>query len=241
MDDAALGMIETVGLVPAVAASDAGLKAADVRLLELDYTRGGLVMVRFEGDVAAVRAAVDAGAFAARRIGHVFGAHVIARAMPEVFRMLASNLFAEPAGNNQGGCVACGGCEGGRREIAGRVRKAVAIREKLARERRSSGGTITSAQTVPASASPRALSPQRAFAGNAGEAPPSPADLAATPPSARIALPEDLRSRTVAVIRQFVRKLPDFPLQPGEIRTATRAKLLEALDRYERRETPQKG
>ena len=79
MDVTALGMIETVGLVSAIEAADAGLKAADVRLLGTDYVRGGLVMVRFEGDVAAVRSAVDAGSAAASRVGRMFGAHVIAR------------------------------------------------------------------------------------------------------------------------------------------------------------------
>ena len=58
MEITALGMIETSGLLSAIEAADAGLKAADVRLLGTDYVRGGLVMVRFEGDVAAVQAAV---------------------------------------------------------------------------------------------------------------------------------------------------------------------------------------
>ena len=80
----ALGMIETIGLVSAIEAADAGLKAAQVRLLGTDYVRGGLVMVRFEGEVAAVQSAVVAGAAAAQRVGKVFSAHVIPRAMPEV-------------------------------------------------------------------------------------------------------------------------------------------------------------
>ena len=50
MEITALGMIETSGLLTAIEAADAGLKAADVRLLGTDYVRGGLVMVRFEGD-----------------------------------------------------------------------------------------------------------------------------------------------------------------------------------------------
>ncbi|MEG0741655.1 MAG: BMC domain-containing protein [Clostridia bacterium] len=112
----ALGMIETIGLVSAIEAADAGLKAADVRLLGTDYVRGGLVMVRFEGEVAAVQAAVDVGADAARRVGHVFSAHVIPRAMPEVFCMLAADVNEGPAKLHGGGCAQCGGCEGGRRE-----------------------------------------------------------------------------------------------------------------------------
>lgn len=115
MSVTALGMIETIGLVSAIEAADAGLKAARVRLLGTDYVRGGLVMVRFEGEVAAVQAAVDAGAEAARRVGHVFSAHVIPRAMPEVFCMLALDVGEGPARRHMDGCAQCGGCEGGRR------------------------------------------------------------------------------------------------------------------------------
>ncbi len=118
----ALGMIETIGLVSAIEAADAGLKAAQVRLLGTDYVRGGLVMVRFEGEVAAVQAAVDAGAAAAQRVGKVFSAHVIPRAMPEVFCMLASDPSVGPGKRYRGGCVSCGGCEGGRRELAAMAR-----------------------------------------------------------------------------------------------------------------------
>ena len=119
----ALGMIETIGLVSAIEAADAGLKAAQVRLLGTDYVRGGLVMVRFEGEVAAVQAAVDAGAAAAQRVGKVFSAHVIPRAMPEVFCMLASDPSVGPGKRYRGGCVSCGGCEGGRRELAAMARR----------------------------------------------------------------------------------------------------------------------
>ena len=113
MEATALGMIETIGLVSALEAADAGLKAAQVRLLGRDYVRGGLVMVRFSGDVAAVQAAVDAGAAAARRVGAVFSAHVIPRAMPEVVRMLVS----DPSPGQSGGSPSSGG-EDGTREAA---------------------------------------------------------------------------------------------------------------------------
>lgn len=114
MEATALGMIETIGLVSALEAADAGLKAAQVRLLGRDYVRGGLVMVRFSGDVAAVQAAVDAGAAAARRVGAVFSAHVIPRAMPEVVRMLVS----DPSPGQSGGSPSRGGGEDGTREAA---------------------------------------------------------------------------------------------------------------------------
>ena len=129
MEITALGMIETSGLLSAIEAADAGLKAANVRLLGTDYVRGGLVMVRFEGDVAAVQAAVDAGTMAAQRVGVVVSSHVIPRAMPEVFCMLASDPGVGPGKRSQGGCAACGGCEGGMRELR-RCREASASERK---------------------------------------------------------------------------------------------------------------
>ena len=79
MAQQAIGMIETKGLIPAVEATDAALKAANVTFVRSDKVGSGYVAVTFEGDVAAVKAAVDAGAEAARRVGEVLSVHVIAR------------------------------------------------------------------------------------------------------------------------------------------------------------------
>lgn len=82
----AIGMIETYGLVPAIEAADAMLKAAEVRLLERDFVKGGIVTIIVTGDVAAVKASVDAGAAAAARLGEncLRTQHVIPRPHPEV-------------------------------------------------------------------------------------------------------------------------------------------------------------
>lgn len=82
----ALGMIETYGLVPAIEAADAMLKAAEVRLLERTFVKGGLVTVTVTGDVGAIKAAVDAGAAAAARLGEraLVSQHVIPRPHAEV-------------------------------------------------------------------------------------------------------------------------------------------------------------
>ena len=72
-------MIETYGYVTAVEAADAALKAADVRLADLQFVKGGLVAIIFTGDVAAVKASADAGEAAGNRIGKVISTHVIAR------------------------------------------------------------------------------------------------------------------------------------------------------------------
>jgi ethanolamine utilization protein EutM len=75
----ALGMIETKGLVGAVEAADAMVKAADVRLVGKVQVGGGLVTVMVRGDVGAVKAATDAGAAAASNVGELISVHVIPR------------------------------------------------------------------------------------------------------------------------------------------------------------------
>lgn len=75
----ALGMIETKGLVPLVEASDAMLKAANVTLIGWQKIGSGLVTAMVVGDVAAVKAALDAGQAAAQRVGEVMGVQVIPR------------------------------------------------------------------------------------------------------------------------------------------------------------------
>ncbi len=73
----ALGLIETRGLVGAIEAADAGLKAAQVTLSGPERADAGLVTVYFHGDTASVKAAVDAGSAAAQRVGELISAHVI--------------------------------------------------------------------------------------------------------------------------------------------------------------------
>ncbi|MFT7678688.1 MAG: ethanolamine utilization protein EutM [Planctomycetota bacterium] len=75
----ALGMIETKGLVGAIEAADAMCKAAKVNLLEREISGAGLVTVMVRGEVGAVKAAVEAGGAAAKRVGELVGTHVIAR------------------------------------------------------------------------------------------------------------------------------------------------------------------
>jgi ethanolamine utilization protein EutM len=80
----ALGMIETKGLVAAIEAADAMVKAANVTLTGKVHVGGGLVSVFVRGDVGAVKAATDAGAAAAGRIGDLVSVHVIPRPHGEV-------------------------------------------------------------------------------------------------------------------------------------------------------------
>jgi ethanolamine utilization protein EutM len=80
----ALGLIETKGLVGAIEAADAMVKAANVRLIGREQIGGGLVTVMVRGDVGAVKAATDAGAAAASKIGEVISVHVIPRPHEDV-------------------------------------------------------------------------------------------------------------------------------------------------------------
>ena len=80
----ALGMIETRGLVGSVEAADAMVKAANVTLVGKEIIGGGLVTVMVRGDVGAVKAATDAGAAAAERVGELISVHVIPRPHAEV-------------------------------------------------------------------------------------------------------------------------------------------------------------
>ncbi|MFH1569614.1 MAG: BMC domain-containing protein [Gemmatimonadota bacterium] len=79
MAESAIGLIETRGLVGVIEAADTAAKAADVQLLGIEQVGGGLVSVRFAGDVAAVKAAVEAASQAAARVSELVSAHVIAR------------------------------------------------------------------------------------------------------------------------------------------------------------------
>ncbi|WP_089656180.1 ethanolamine utilization microcompartment protein EutM [Halanaerobium congolense] len=94
----ALGMIETKGLVGSVEAADAMVKAANVYLIGKVHVGGGLVTVMVRGDVGAVKAATDAGAAAAQRVGELISVHVIPRPhsdvemiLPDDYKKMAKN------------------------------------------------------------------------------------------------------------------------------------------------------
>jgi microcompartment protein CcmL/EutN len=88
MTSDALGMVETRGLIGSVEAADAMVKTANVVLVGKEYIGAGYVTVLVRGDVGAVKAATDAGAAAARRVGELVSVHVIPRPHVEVERIL---------------------------------------------------------------------------------------------------------------------------------------------------------
>jgi microcompartment protein CcmL/EutN len=92
----ALGLVETRGLVGSIEAADVMVKTANVTLLGTEYIRDGLVTVQVVGDVAAVKAAVEAGAAAAQRVGHLVSTHVIPRPSDEIESILKQRAPAGP-------------------------------------------------------------------------------------------------------------------------------------------------
>ncbi len=90
MASEALGMVETKGLIGSIEAADAMVKAANVTLVGKENVGGGLVAVMVRGDVGAVKAATDAGAAAAERVGELISVHVIPRPHGDVELILPS-------------------------------------------------------------------------------------------------------------------------------------------------------
>jgi ethanolamine utilization protein EutM len=88
MSSEALGLIETKGLIGSIEAADAMVKAANVILIGKEYIGAGYVTVMVRGDVGAGKAATDAGAAAARRVGELVSVHVIPRPHAEVEKIL---------------------------------------------------------------------------------------------------------------------------------------------------------
>lgn len=88
MEKEALGLVETRGLIAAVEAADAMVKAANVKLIGKEIVGSGLVTVMVRGDVGAVKAATEAGASAAKRVGEVISVHVIPRPHGDVEAIL---------------------------------------------------------------------------------------------------------------------------------------------------------
>ncbi len=101
MDTNSLGMIETKGLVGAIEAADAMVKSANVQLVGKEQVGGGLVTVMVRGDVGAVKAATDAGAAAAEKVGELISVHVIARPHVEVDNILPKGRPVQVPGKNQ--------------------------------------------------------------------------------------------------------------------------------------------
>ena len=98
MNNEAIGLIETKGLVGAVEASDAMVKSADVVMIAKAYIGSGIVTVICQGEVAAVKAAVEAGTIAAKRVSEVLATHIIPRPHQELDKIISGKYVRSGRG-----------------------------------------------------------------------------------------------------------------------------------------------
>jgi ethanolamine utilization protein EutM len=94
----AMGMIETRGLVAGIESADAMLKAANVKLISKEYAGSGMVTMTVRGDVGAVKAAVDAGAAAAKKVGELVSIHVIPRPHQDIDKVVSGRMVRSGSG-----------------------------------------------------------------------------------------------------------------------------------------------
>lgn len=97
----ALGLIETRGMVGAIVAADIALKTAQVELINKEYTKGGLVCIEIEGDVAAVKASVEAAIIAIKEMDVYVGSHVIPRPDDSVAKIIKAKIEPSKEENSQ--------------------------------------------------------------------------------------------------------------------------------------------
>ena len=206
----ALGMIEVYGRVADVEALDAALKAADTHLVSMSKVGGGLTTIFVEGEVAAVKASVEAGGAAADRVGKLVSTHVIPRPDPSVREMLRRDIQIPPSG------TAPDGSNGPNGSI-------VPPAEEEAPAPAPAVRPVPAAPAAPV-VKPAAPAPAQAPA-PAPKAAPAPAPKAAPAKPAEPADPE-LSGMTVSKLRQLARNTEGFPMDKAEIRFAKKDALL---------------
>lgn len=232
----ALGMIETRGLVAAIEAADAMVKAANVTLTRKEEVGGGLVTVMVRGDVGAVKAAVDAGAAAAERVGELISIHVIPRPHEELEWILtdpdpgaapkapeddSDAEEEEPVQTEQAAA------EAKKTEVT--IEEAAAVPEHEASEKVKETGTEVPEESGEAEASP--VEPAEAL--NEPEV-----TVEAVPGKipAKVYKPGFLSSMSVVKLRELARKLGVDNMTKSDIRFAKKQELIEKILDFQARQ-----
>ena len=231
----ALGMIEVRGRLGDIEALDAALKAANVTLIGMVKVGGGLTCVLFEGDVAAVKASVDAGAAAADRVSQLLSTHVIPRPDPSVRLMLREHEAIPRRGGGGGGSPDPGKGEKAPSDDKGADRTAGSeIIQEQAPAEKPAPKVIEKPAPVKEEA---ALAPKEekaeakpAPAPKAPEKAPEPKAESPAKPSGGQAIDIDvLDTYTVNKLRQAARETEGYPLSKSEIRFAKKTDLLDGF------------
>lgn len=208
----ALGMIEVYGYLTAVEALDSALKAANVTRLDVVKVRGGLVTVLVEGDVGAVKAAMDASAAAAERIGTVVSVHVIPRPASDVERMLKG-----PGG----------GPKTEPEEPEEPEPKGPEPEERKAEEPKAEQPEAVLEPETPEPEAPEPEEPAQA-------AMPEPAEPERKPEEGKAAAvtPEEMKAMSVDGLRRLARELEIPSMTRAEIRYAKKQELIQKITEF---------
>ncbi|QIB70442.1 BMC domain-containing protein [Aminipila butyrica] len=213
----ALGMIEVYGYLCAVEALDSALKAANVSLQSVTKVKGGLVTVMVTGDVGAVKAAMDASAAAAQRVGRVISIHVIPRPAKEVF-----DMTAPPAGGSEATKVVTA-----QPEAEAEVPEPIAEPEAAPAETAASLELIQAVdQETEAKLEPEV--PQQELNVQAESAFPEEGD----PASPAVLSRDALEDKTVGELRNIARKLHMGTMTKNEIKFAKKDQLIQAICKF---------
>lgn len=250
----ALGMIETRGLVAAIEAADAMVKAANVTLTRKEEVGGGLVTVMVRGDVGAVKAAVDAGAAAAERVGELISIHVIPRPHEELEWILTDpDLGVAPkapeddsdAEEEEPVQTEQAAAEAKKTEVT--IEEAAAVPEHEASEKVKETGTEVPEETEAAKPEEtRASEEQPEESGEAEASPVEPAEALNEPEvtveavpgkiPAKVYKPGFLSSMSVVKLRELARKLGVDNMTKSDIRFAKKQELIEKILDFQARQ-----
>ena len=211
----ALGMIEVYGYLTAVEALDSALKAANVTRLDVVKVRGGLVTVLVEGDVGAVKAAMDASAAAAERIGTVVSVHVIPRPASDVERMLKG-----PGG----------GQKTEPREAEPEPKEPEPEERKAEEPKAEPPEADLEPETPEPEPEPEAPEPEKP----AQAAMPEPAEPERKPEAGKAAAvtPEEMKAMSVDGLRRLARELEIPSMTRAEIRYAKKQELIQKITEF---------
>ncbi|MBW2187141.1 MAG: BMC domain-containing protein [Deltaproteobacteria bacterium] len=202
MNGKALGMIETVGLVPAVEAGDVALKTADVTLVGSQAVGGGLVSILITGDVSAVTAAIDAASAAAKRLGQVRSVTVIARSAEGLDGILIAG----------GTPPTCSPEPNGSDTVQPEITPDLVVETKSV--------VVPPAADQPEEPAPKGCEAQCEAVSELGDGEALSFDM------------EELKKLKVTKLRRLARQLPTFAIAVGEIKYARKKDLLEAFTQY---------
>jgi microcompartment protein CcmL/EutN len=200
----ALGLIETKGLVGAIEAADAMVKAADVKIISKEKVTGALIIIKVMGETAAVKSSVDAGAVAAQRIGELVSAHVIPRPDNQLdFLLFDQNIESKKS----------------KKDSPKTVKKAITIKSESKPKVQAKIGEVKVEKKVSKSekkdihVSEKIVDKDR--------------ESATIVSSKRIPPMDELVVLNVHGLRRIARGFDDFPIKGREISKANRAKLLD--------------